>query len=451
MLLCTVVACGDDEPKTCDPVAQTGCEQGTVCEFVTGAEPACFAPVIVQGRVFDLGDDADIAGARVAALDINGAPISSVAVSADDGSYELAIPSERHPDDGTPMAVELTLRSDAAGFQTFPGGLRRALPIDTASAMDVDGVLVVQSSRSDIGLIALAGGEATGTIVGTVETPTAGAGVLVVAEAASGAGYATIANRAGDYVIFNVPPGSYEVLAYAKGANYDVVTGDVTADSETEVNLSLNAEPPGTVSGEVQIVNAPGGAATSVILVVESTFQENAARGQTVPGLRDPVPGTAPSITGSYTISDVPAGRYVVLAAFEDDMLVRDPDVSIGGTSTLHIEVMSGATTTVEGFKVTEALAVTGPGANGPEEVTGMPMLRWSDDSSEDEYTVEVFDSFGERVWMTTISGTTSDPSVAYDGPSLVSGMYYQFRATSMKNGTPLSRTEDLKGVFYAP
>ncbi len=36
-----------------------------------------------------------------------------------------------------------------------------------------------------------------------------------------------------------------------------------------------------------------------------------------------------------------------------------------------------------------------------------------------------------------------------YGGPALQTGGYYQFRATSMKNTAPISRTEDLLGVFF--
>jgi hypothetical protein len=43
------------------------------------------------------------------------------------------------------------------------------------------------------------------------------------------------------------------------------------------------------------------------------------------------------------------------------------------------------------------------------------------------------------------------DPSVVYDGDALQSGMTYQIRITSWKDGSPISRTEDLKGVFIVP
>ena len=51
-----VVGCSD-ESGPCDPNADTGCDDGQVCEVVSGGEPACFGPVVITGRVFDLSDD----------------------------------------------------------------------------------------------------------------------------------------------------------------------------------------------------------------------------------------------------------------------------------------------------------------------------------------------------------------------------------------------------------
>jgi hypothetical protein len=189
-------------------------------------------------------------------------------------------------------------------------------------------------------------------------------------------------------------------------------------------------------------------------LAVESTFQENVARGEVPPGLR------AGGVDGAFTIDGVPNGRYVVLAAFENDELVRDPDESIGGTQIVHIEVpapASGSNIALpEGFKVTEALAVVQPGAEGPEAVsTGTPTLEWRDDSSEDGYTVTVYDVFGEEIWTEDIDGVSGSSTVTdtYAGPALEEGMYYQFRVTSYrdtKDGrTSISTTEDLRGVFF--
>lgn len=447
--LSSVAACGSDD-ETCDPVDRSGCDNGLVCEVVEGGEPACFKPVLIRGQVFDLGDDGAVKDAQIVALDVNGAAVSEVAVSDEEGSYELFMPVTRK-DDGTPLDVELTLRADAAGYQTFPSGVRQALPIDISAPVEEDGALVVSSTLTEIGLLGLPADAGDGQIFGSVELPETDVGVLVVATGSDGRGYTAVANLSGGYRIFNLPAGDYEVLAYARGLNYEAASASVAGD-EVELDLGVANEDTGSVSGTVQIVNAPGGSQTSVILVIESTFEETLARGQTVPGLRDPEPGTVPSVTGEYAFEGVPAGRYVVLAAFENDNLVRDPDISIGGTSILHIEVQPGMTTTVDGFKVTEALPIIGPGADEAEAVTEAPTFSWTDDSSEDQYHVEVFDAFGNLVWEQTVEGVSGgDPTLAYGGPALVPGMYYQFRVTSIKDGTPISRTEDLEGVFFVP
>jgi hypothetical protein len=178
-------------------------------------------------------------------------------------------------------------------------------------------------------------------------------------------------------------------------------------------------------------------------------------RGIAPPGLRSPRTG-APDVTGAFAIDGVPPGRYVVVAAFENDGLVRDPDHCIAGTADVHVEVAEGqATATPTNFKITGALSVTAPGALAAEALTATPTFRWTDDSSEDQYLVEVFDAFGRRTWMATMPGVSGGaPSMVYGGPALQAGMYYQWRVTSSSSKgsggqCELSRSEDLRGVFF--
>jgi hypothetical protein len=183
-------------------------------------------------------------------------------------------------------------------------------------------------------------------------------------------------------------------------------------------------------------------------------FNTNLLRGPIPFGLRAPDPGQSPDISNSFTIPGVPAGTYKVLAAFENDLLVRDPDLSIGGTSLQEITVAAGKPTTLaESFKVTEALAVVSPGKDEPERVSGTPTFIFADDSSEDSYIVRVFDGFGALIWENAmvpgVSGSDT-VEVPYQGPALVPGAYYQFRAISVKKKVALSATEDLRGVFIA-
>ena len=451
--LCALLAgCGGGDDSPCDPVAQSGCDDSTVCEQVAGGTPACFAPVQIRGRVLNLETSAGVAGARVVAVDVNGAAMSGVAISGADGTYKLTLPARRAAD-GMPAASTVSLRADASGYDSFPGTVRQALPIDTSIAIvDGDGY-VVTSALTDIGLFARTGA-GTASIRGHAAVPDDHVGILVVAEA-TGVGRAVIAARDGDYQIFNVPPGRYTLTAYALGHVYSAVDVDV-ANTAVSADLSLAADATGTLTGSVSIVNGGGASMTSVVAFVESTFDPVTGRGVPPPGLRAPQTG-APDVTGAFTIAGVPPGRYVLVAAFENDGLVRDPDHCISGTADVHVQVAAGTTVAAPStFKVTGALAVMSPGALGAEQVTGTPTFRWADDSGEDQYLVEVFDGFGQRIWMATTPGVSGgNPSMAYAGPALVPGMYYQYRVTSSKqNGgqgmrCELARTEDLRGLFF--
>ncbi|HET9598212.1 MAG TPA: carboxypeptidase-like regulatory domain-containing protein [Anaeromyxobacteraceae bacterium] len=460
-------ACGSDSKTSCDPAAQTGCPSGLACEAVTGAAPACFDPVVVAGRVFKLSDATAVAGARVVAIDANGAPASAVAATAADGSYRIGVPRERAAD-GTPVSTPVTLRVDAAGFQSFPGGLRQALPVSTAGAVHGAGAWTVQSALTDVGLIGLPAGAGTASLRGTVVLPPDRTGVLVVAETSAGGtprGFSAPADRTGAFAVLNLTPGDYTVRAYARGQNYEAKPVALAAGAEATVSLGIASAAAGSVSGSVQLVNPGQGDGTSVVLALESTFDDVLVRGDAPPGLRAPEGGAAPTLTGAYTITGVPDGRYVALAAFEDDFLVRDPS-NIGGTALQHV-VVSGGAATLAGFKVTGALDVVSPGASGPETVTSaQPLFTWRDDSSEQSYGITVLDAFGVTVWKAALPRVTggANASATYGvsgttsiGPvPLAAGMYYQFKVTSYDaagaTGNALATTEDLRGVFlYQP
>lgn len=438
---------GQQQPKGCDLAAQTGCDKGLVCEQVEGAQPACFAPVVIEGRVVKAADGkTGIANARVVARDVSGAMASTdVAVTGADGAYRLTFPASRKAD-GTPTIGKFSLRADALGYATFPSGLRVALPVDVGVPVKgADGAFVVKNASTDVGLDAIdAAGR--GTVSGVVKANLPG-GTLVVAGGASG-----IAGRDGAFTLYNVPAGSQEVRGYLQGLQLKPATASVTAGAETKgVELLSDAGALATVSGDISFVNASS-QVTSVVLVVKSTFNPTIARGEVPKGLRVDVAG------GKYSFANVPAGQYVVLAAFENDGLVRDPDTSIGGTATQEITVANGPVS-VANFKVTGALDVVRPGATGPEAVSGAPTFEWADDSSENGYEVVVYDTFGKEIWrkadIPSVKGAKT-VSQAYGGPALTAGMYYQFRALSWKTSggggakTYLSMTEDLKGVFVA-
>lgn len=409
-------------------------------------------PIQVHGSVFDIDTGNPIEGARVMAMDTNRSPVSGVATTDADGNYSLELPTTVGPD-GNRANFEITLRAEAAGYVTFPGGVRQPLPVNTNQAMSTKDGDVLQTELTDVGLLAMAGAPA-GSISGTVDAPDSGRGVLIVAEGNAGA-YSTLADLDGNYQLLNVADGSYEVAAYTRGQNYTRVNVDV-AGNDVTADLAANSDPTSSLAGKVSIVNPGAGTGTSVVLVVASTFDDVLVRGATPPGLRAPDEGTAPTLTGDFSLDGIPDGDYMILAAFEDDNLVRDPDTCIAGTTVLRQGFSSGDDVTLsDTFKITGSLDIISPGADGPEAVGPTPTLTWVDDSSEDSYHLQVFDSLGQEIWSYDEPGHSGDnPSVTYAGPALTAGEYYQFRVTSIKtnggNGScEISQTEDLKGVFY--
>ena len=443
----------------CDPAA-ADCGGNLVCEAVQGGGHQCFVPLVIEGQVLDFKYSNPITGALIQAMDPNGVSVGTSGESDDDGAFDLTVPAARNAQ-GKPVEGTYTLRVQASGYEPFPTPVRPALPVYAVNATYTEGAtgnvdnLIIKGNQTTVKLIPVAGNpDLLASISGTIraESP---AGVLVLAEGATKS-FAGYSGSEGEYTIFNVNAGSYTVKGYAAGLQLSPASVTVTSgQKKTGVNLDELDQPLNSVTGTVQIVNAPGGSKTSVVLAVESTFIENAARGEVPPGLR------AGDITGGFQIEGIPDGRYVVLAAFENDGLVRDPDQTIGGTSLVHIEAMDGITVTIkDGFKVTEALAVIEPGAESPEAVTWpVPVFKWVDDSSEDGYEISVYDTYGTKIWSTEIGSVTGSASVElkYAGPALEEGMFYQFKVSSFqekeKKGvvtlTRISTTEDLRGVFY--
>ncbi len=442
-----------EDDGTCDPL-DPDCEGAEVCELFFDGETRCASPVTIAGLVIALLDGTPIEGALVQAVDINGAAVGTSGVTDAEGRYTIVVPVPRD-EEGNPTTAVFTLRVQAFGFQEFPTAIRPALPIDAAESVENEDGWLIENTLTTVALIALPGDVTLlGTITGAINAEP-NAGLLVVAEGGDAA-YVGFSDSEGVFTIFNVPTGVYTVDGYAAGVQLDATNVDVgVGEVVTDVTLSESGTALSTVSGNVQIVNAPGGSVTSVVLAVESTFEEATARGQVPPGLR------VGNVSGAFVIPDVPDGRYVVLAAFENDNLVRDPDENISGTQIVHIQVpdptTGNAVTITDGFKITEALAVVAPGTDGPEQVTTLtPTFEWADDSSEDGYTIRVYDAFGTELWNDEIAGVSGSETVThtYAGPALEPGMFYQFRVWSFRapgggDRSNISATEDLKGVFF--
>jgi hypothetical protein len=457
---CGALACGDSKKDaeggpgaSCD-VAEDACQAGLSCDpLADGSGNVCGPSLSLRGEVSDALSGAPLEAARVIALDASGAPVGDVAVSDAAGAYSVHVPAPRNRDGSVARDASWTLSASAAGYQAFPAGPRPAIPI---SGDQVGAAGVIEAANTGVSLLPLANPAALDRkIEGRLAGADAG-GTLVVAEGGASPAPYTIAAADGSFVLFNVPVGEFEVAGYRRGKQFEPTAADTRSGSVSQLTLNASDAALGDISGSVNIVNAPGGSSTSIVLVPESVYDAAQERGPVPLGLRAPdAPGT-PSIQGAFQLSGVPNGRYVVLAAFENDQLVRDPDTGIGGTTIQHVEMTgAGAVSMDQSFKVTEHLAIVSPGAERPESVTGTPVFRWADDSSEDRYELELYSALGDLIWADrNVPGVSGSGSVerAYAGPTLTSGMIYQFRVTSFRDRrgtpTPITRSEDLRGVF---
>jgi hypothetical protein len=411
----------------------------------------CGAPVTIRGTVQDALTQQPVEGGRVVALAADGSPVGDVVYSDAQGGYSVVVSAPRNADGSVAETAKWTLGVSAQGYLPFPAGPRPAVPIFANQLSDTQ---QVQAANTDVTLLPLEHPEAYARqISGTISAPDPG-GTLVVAEGGSAPAPYGIASRSGEYVLFNVPAGHFEIAGYKRGQQLTKPSADVSTSSVEDIQLDRTDVPLGGVSGNVNIVNAPGGSLTSVVLVPQSVFDSTLERGPIPLGLRAPGLPEAPSVSGQFALEDVPNGDYMVLAAFENDGLVRDPDSSIGGTTLQTVSVASGeAVAMSQSFKITEGLAIVGPGADAPESISGPVVFKWADDSSEDRYELELYTALGDLVWedRAVPSGRGASVELAYSGPALLPGMFYQFRVTSFRDhGTAvaISRSEDLRGVF---
>ena len=466
LVTCVLACSGGASSSTCDAVAQTGCASGQVCETVAGGPSACFAAVLVRGTVADLATAASLNGARVVALDANRAPLSTVQVTANDGTtdgaYELKLTRAARADTtGKPVQASITLRADKQAYQTFPSGLRTALPIDLSGATLDSGSWVVSGPLTALKLSPVSG-SGTAFVHGTVAAPPSGAGTLIVAEPSPGGagpqtGFTGVADDAGTYAIFNLDPGKqYVVTAYTKGVNYvPVTTAALVAGDNAVATLALGSGTGAALSGGL-IFNNGASSSIHATLVVQSTYVPNLDRGETPPGL------TVATDANGYTFSGVPDGKYIVLAPFGLTGDVRDVSGN-GNTAAPQVTIQGGAVVGAPpSFKIIPAVDLltiggTNVGATPVTVTTATPTFAWQKgnvDSSAATYRILVFDSFGNEAWSHDMAATATD-SIPYAGAALQAGMTYQLRILAIKEAIPvpatytqLSQTEDVAGVF---
>jgi hypothetical protein len=489
--LATALACssGGSKSSSCDPVAQTGCKSPQVCANVSGTSPACVDAVVVSGVVYDLSKtpaSGGISGAQLVALDANEAPTGSVASSDPTGAYALQVPADRDASGAPVASAKVTLHAAARGWQDFPGGTRVAVPVPLSTAVHQNGQWVVNGALTQVALAKLSDTTLTASLHGTVAVPPSHAGVLVVADRTVSAidptgatvsltqGSTAIADASGHYEVLNLAPATYTVRAFSQGSSFEHKDQILVDGQDAQVDLARLGDATAKVTGGVQAVGSASGA-TSIILAVRSTFDDpfgtglSLGRAAAVPGLR----AALASVSDNATISGVPDGDYVVLAAFENDGLVRQVSGQ-GGTAPVFLTV-AGADASFASPKIVSAVTLLGPGADPtattPPAVAAPLDFTWSyGNASATKFDIRLYDAYGDLVWSVpsplldatgafnaaaAFNGPCNGASgctFAYNGPALTPGMTYQARitgwGTNSSKWVPESRTEDLLGIF---
>jgi hypothetical protein len=193
-----------------------------------------------------------------------------------------------------------------------------------------------------------------------------------------------------------------------------------------------------TVKGDVQFFeNDAGTNQTGIVLAREADFELNGFYEKLPSGPR------AFGVTGPWSLADVPAGTYWVLAGYETDGFVPGQ----AAPSKIEVSGAPGEVVTVGTQYLTRALKIASilPKASSAA-VTVV------DTEGEDEYRVTLVDFQNKLLYSKSEapSAATGANLTFAIGVPLTVPLRYRVRVVAMKGGVELTRTEDLAGLFTA-
>jgi hypothetical protein len=218
--------------------------------------------------------------------------------------------------------------------------------------------------------------------------------VLVIAEDSGQDLFASgLSGADGDYVLYNVEPGTYTLSAYRSEYRQetDPVTVDVIAQGNHEQNdIEIGTHENAGLSGQVTFLAITNGT-VDITLIHPDTLD-------TIPGL-----STFNDTGNNYLLESAPPGTFIAWASFQNDGYVMDPD-HIFKFGLPQITFTENSSSQKQDFSVTGAVTITGPTNDAdlvvPEIInTDSPTFTWEKYPSAKEYIVQVFDSQGNTIW----------------------------------------------------
>jgi hypothetical protein len=383
----------------------------------------------ITGSVTDVNTGSGLEGTNVIVFDATFNSPQATTVTDASGNYTIEM------DNGTYF-----LKFYKQGYLSLPPSGIDAVAFDILQGTTVNQPAeMTPSDLSDAGFI-------TGKIANSSGIT---GGILVIA-AGSGSAHSGVTDNDGNYTIFNVPAGAYEVKAYLAEYSSDMANTSVTTNTETnDVNLTLTKNASGHVAGTFKVISQTTIATPPVTMKISLV---HALTGETVPGLTQSLPYSS-SI--SFSFSNVPDGDYIVRATYENDYIVIDPDyitkfgdykvsLSSGVADLVSVDIV--ATSAVIPNSPTNEMSTTAPIA---ASVT--PTFSWSAYPSTSDYVIEVTDATtGQVVWggftktdgvitkNIVIESNVTSVEFNYDGTAsvaaLTAGKIYRWRVYASKD-----------------
>ncbi|HEX2933790.1 MAG TPA: carboxypeptidase regulatory-like domain-containing protein [Bacteroidales bacterium] len=380
-----------------------------------------------------------ISNARIIVYDANtNAPVGGGAQTGSDGSFSISL------DPGT-----YYLNLSKQGYNGVPAA--GTTPVSVTIEIGEETISNYQMSASSV----VNGGSIAGKVTSGGNVL---AGVLVVASSGAN-GYSSVTDINGNYYIYNVPAGTYDVKGFLSKYNSPSLSVALTAGSESAGNnLAMTSGATGLISGAVSFLATNNGE-------VDVTLT-NPLTKETIPGL------VTKTQDGQYSISNIPDGVYIVRASFANDNYVVDPDWIIKNGEP---KVTIAANTITQNFSVTGSIKLTSPTNDSasvkPVEITGAtPIFTWQAYSSTSDYIIEVSDINGNIIWggFTNNGGTITKNiiipknqlSIVFNSDNkasstLKTNTIYRWRIYASKDDTSsptgwklISVSEEQRGLF---
>jgi len=374
----------------------------------------------------------------------NNSPIGQTLKTDQDGVYSVQLPAGNY-----------FLKFSRQGYYPVPPATLEAVPFSVING---------QVTENDAEMFPYSNIN-TGWIEGTVTTngnPVQGA-LVVASDNLNQSAFSTSSDKGGNFSIFNVPAGTFDVKAFLSSFNSNSIQVSVNMNTATKgINIEMAKTANASLTGNIRnlaIENKD----------VDITFVHPITK-ETIPGLTTTSSGLA------YSMNSIPNGTFIARATYKNDLRVMDPDrIAKFGEPLVNVSNGTCSPSTLT-FDITGPVSLSTPtnllNSTIPVETVTRPLFQWTPYPSTTDYVIEVMDaSTGQVVWggfdksgslpvkNISIPGVQSSINYNMDGKAaitdLIPGKTYRWRVYASKNDvnsstgwTLISSSEDQMGLI---